>query len=46
MIAADKREYRKGYTIVETSSQSSCSYIKLPDCKDIHILAVTVLMVK
>lgn len=31
------------YTRVETSSQSPCSYIKLPDCKDIHILAVTVL---
>lgn len=34
------------YTRVETSSQSPCSYIKLPDCKDIHILAVTVLTVK
>ncbi len=30
-------------TKVEGASQSQCSYVKLPGCKDIHILAVTVL---
>lgn len=30
-------------TKVEGASQSKCSYVKLPGCKEIHILAVTVL---
>ncbi len=34
------------FTKIERSSHSKCSYVKLPDCKDIHILAVTVLTVK